>query len=512
MANADTGTTGNFISLKDASAILDVRVTTCPITVTLPDGSTAVSTHTGTLNLPSLPDAARRVDIFPNWVGSLLSIGVLCDNGLRAVYSDTTVTISDTNGITVLEGYRCTRSKLWLIDIGSPYIGAARPPQISCAVVTEARGTQEQIVAYYSACMGAPAPSTLIRAIDKLGLSLPGLTSEMVRRFPPVTTASAKGHMDQFQSGRRSTKPIEVSESEGAIKGETESDRYPAVEHRTSRILLCTTKTIPSSDIRFNDLTGKFGVVGQSGTQYFMIMICGNYIHIECLKSRGQADHVLAYSRGTEFFEARGITPSYERMDNEVSELLMKYCKNHVPPIKIQHVPAHNHRGNKAERAIRTFKNHFIASLCVTDPAFPLCLFDKLVEQAELTINLLRGSSFSPHVSAWHALNGAFDFSKTPIAPPGMKIVCFEAPDQRKSWAPHGVDGFYIGPAFDHHRCYKVYITDTKATRVTGQLSWHPPPGYTLPGASPLDDVIGCIAAPHKTKAVSLILERKTTH
>ena len=76
-----------------------------------------------------------------------------------------------------------------------------------------------------------------------------------------------------------------------------------------------------------------------------------------------------------------------------------------------------------------------------------------------------------------------------------MKIVCFEAPDQRRTWAPHGAEGFYIGPAFDHHRCYKVYISSTRGIRTTGQLSWHPPAGYTLPGASPLDDLVGCLTA-----------------
>ena len=133
--------------------------------------------------------------------------------------------------------------------------------------------------------------------------------------------------------------------------------------------------------------------------------------------------------------------------------------------------------------------------LCTTDPNFPLYMFEKLVDQAELTLNLMRGSPFSPHVSAWHALRGPYVYSNTPIAPPCMKIVCFESADGRLSWATHGVDGYYVGPALDHHRCYKVYITETRATRVTGQLSWHPPAHYNMPGASPLDDCIGCLTA-----------------
>ena len=140
-------------------------------------------------------------------------------------------------------------------------------------------------------------------------------------------------------------------------------------------------------------------------------------------------------------------------MDNKTSGLLKQYCRNHSPRITIQHVPPGNHRGNKAERAIRTFKNHFIAALCTVDPNFPMHMFEHLIEQAELTLNLLRGSSFSPHVSAWHALRGPFSYTNTPLAPPGMKIVCFESPEKRHSWATHGVDGFYLGPALEHHRC-----------------------------------------------------------
>ena len=35
--------------------------------------------------------------------------------------------------------------------------------------------------------------------------------------------------------------------------------------------------------------------------------------------------------------------------------------------IKYQLVPPSNHRANNAERAIQTFKNHFIAGLCSVD-------------------------------------------------------------------------------------------------------------------------------------------------
>ena len=66
--------------------------------------------------------------------------------------------------------------------------------------------------------------------------------------------------------------------------------------------------------------------------------------------------------------------------------------------IDYQLVPPGVHRRNAAERAIRTFKNHFIAGLCSTDKNFPLHLWDQLVPQAELTLNMLRGSRLNPKV------------------------------------------------------------------------------------------------------------------
>ena len=83
--NADTGTTGNFIALSDAAVLLNIRPAINGISVALPNGDIITSTHTATLNLPSLPLSARAAHVFPGLTGSLLSIGLLTDAGLTAV-------------------------------------------------------------------------------------------------------------------------------------------------------------------------------------------------------------------------------------------------------------------------------------------------------------------------------------------------------------------------------------------------------------------------------------------
>jgi hypothetical protein len=45
----------------------------------------------------------------------------------------------------------------------------------------------------------------------------------------------------------------------------------------------------------------------------------------------------------------------------------------------------------------------------------------KLKPQAELTLNLMRGSRLNPAISAWAHVHGPFDFNATPIAPQALK-------------------------------------------------------------------------------------------
>jgi hypothetical protein len=129
--------------------------------------------------------------------------------------------------------------------------------------------------------------------------------------------------------------------------------------------------------------------------------------------------------------------------------------------MEYQLVPPHVHWANAAERAIRTFKNHFIAGLSSTDKLFPLNLWDQLLPQAEITLNLLRTSCINPKLSAYAQIGGAFDYNATPLAPPGTKIVIHEKPSVQGSWAPHGLDGWYIGPALEHYQCYRVNVKKT---------------------------------------------------
>ena len=65
-----------------------------------------------------------------------------------------------------------------------------------------------------------------------------------------------------------------------------------------------------------------------------------------------------------------------------------------------QLVPPNAHRINIAERSVCTFKAYFLSVLAGVDPDFPKFMWDNLLGQIELTLNLLLQSTLNPHISA----------------------------------------------------------------------------------------------------------------
>ena len=130
-------------------------------------------------------------------------------------------------------------------------------------------------------------------------------------------------------------------------------------------------------------------------------------------------------------------------------------------------VPPDTHRCNIAERAIQTFKNHFIAMLSGVDPSFPIFLWSRLVPQAVLTLNLVRPSNVAPKVSAHQYMHGTFNFNTTPLAPLGCQVQMYLKPHRQTSWGKHASAGWYLGAALQHYRCHRIWNKETKAERVS---------------------------------------------
>jgi hypothetical protein len=227
-------------------------------------------------------------------------------------------------------------------------------------------------------------------------------------------------------------------------------------------------------------------VVSSKGNKYIIILYDydSNAILAQPIKDRTSSELLKAFQVMEQELVARGLDLKLMKLDMEASKLLKDYL--HQQDITFKLVPQYSHIRNSAERAIRSFKYHLIAGLCSTDKSFPMHLWDRLLPQAVMTLNMLRTSRTNPKLSSATHIFGQYDFNRAPMAPPGTRTIAHDTPGRRRTWAPHGQDGWYNVPALEHYRCYMVYITTTRSNRIVETVI-SPPQKLILPFPSSHD-------------------------
>jgi hypothetical protein len=170
----------------------------------------------------------------------------------------------------------------------------------------------------------------------------------------------------------------------------------------------------------------------------------GKLILQQAFKTKSDHHCITAYNAIMTRLAAWGLSVDLQILDNEASSAY-KEAITFKWNATFQLVPPNMHCRNRAERTIRTFKNHFLAILAGIDAVFPPYLWDLLLPQAELTLNLLRQATLNPRISAWEFFQGPFDFNKMPLGPVGCRVLIHAKPATQHSWDFCAKNGFYIG-------------------------------------------------------------------
>ena len=87
---------------------------------------------------------------------------------------------------------------------------------------------------------------------------------------------------------------------------------------------------------------------------------------------------------------------------------------------------------------------------------------------------MLGSAKVNPKLSAWEYLFGIFDYRKTPIVPPGTKLIAHTKPSQRSSWEFNGQEGLSIGISPEHYRCIKCYLPKKCSGRDLDTVTFFP--------------------------------------
>ena len=370
------------------------------------------------------------------------------------------------------------------------------------------------------------------------------MTTQLADKFIPSPTATALGRLSQEKQGLQSTKakgrainnhtvdkydhdtndtvhnehPIDnlcartSNLTINHVTSSTHDDAFPSSPSPNKRSNAAVYLLISHDDLctAYFDLTGRFPQKSSRGNEYIMVGYHhdGNSILATALKDRTAQSIVKGWEYLHKTFELSGNAPDSYVLDNETSkDLIEAFVKNNV---KYQLAPPHCHRTNKAERAIQTFKSHFLSGLATCDPSFPLREWDRLIEQATITLNLMRATRINPRVSAYTFMFGEYDYRSTPLVPPGIKLIAHVKPQTRGSWDLHGVQGYAVGPAMNHYRCIKCYLPETRSERICDTVKF-------LPNVIPIpktniddylrqsaQDIITILSAPPSTTALSL--------
>ena len=145
--------------------------------------------------------------------------------------------------------------------------------------------------------------STWLKAIkNNQFLTWPGLTTDLVNKHLPMSTATAQGHLHRERQKLQSTKLLSVPASQGTSKNTDSTsvlssdqdhhleDTFPSTReaqprcHQSMYILMQGKDLTPA----YQDLTGRFPVKSSRGNEYILVGYYpdGNYIHGIPVKNR----------------------------------------------------------------------------------------------------------------------------------------------------------------------------------------------------------------------------------
>ena len=289
--------------------------------------------------------------------------------------------------------------------------------------------------------------------------------------------------MSQSRKNIRSAK-VSVTKNESSLEADSSNSNSKTYEAHVF---------IAHSSKMCSDQTGKFPHVARSGNQYIMVVFAvdPNVILATAFQNKTKLHLTEAYLRIKKEINKRGFVIKLHILDNEAPEMhrdaIAKEC------CAYQLVSPHVHRRNAAERATRTFKEHFLRVLAGVDDSFPMSMWDHLLPQTIIALNLLRKSKVHPHLSAWEHCNGLFDCNATPLGPAGCRALIHEKVSQRSSWGFHAKPGFYTGPALNHYRNYTVFASATRAPRPCDTVEFRHS-CLTVPHATAEDKVMHAIS------------------
>ena len=239
--------------------------------------------------------------------------------------------------------------------------------------------TKPELAQYLHVTLFSPTTTSLLKVIKiHLLKTWPGLTEGLIKNNYEKLINTTMRLLHMIRQGPQLTrkKPLDTDLEE---------------KHKTNTVYFTNVGPSTMKEGKFySNLCGHFPITANKVNKYIYLMYvydC-NSILATAMKNRSDREMIRAFTSFTTDLRSRGINPRLHFMDNEAStELKMAMTTIYI---NYQLFNTSNHRENNSERAIQTFKNHFIAVLCILDKYSHLQLWEILLQQEKINLNLLR--------------------------------------------------------------------------------------------------------------------------
>eukprot|EP00804_Cyclotella_cryptica_P007133 CCRYP_020039-RA/>CCRYP_020039-RA protein AED:0.39 eAED:0.39 QI:0/0/0/1/1/1/2/0/512 len=301
---------------------------------------------------------------------------------------------------------------------------------------------KQQQIKYVHKGFFSPPTHPLLKAINNGQLEgVPYMKSDLIQKYLAPSPATSKGRMKRPRMGIRSTCPRGSKQPEPVHPLQEPSPTttstvnvipFDTIDDSVCNVFCYAALADKQAGTMYTDATGAIPAISLEGHQYYFVAYAydPNYIFAKPLSNLKDETILTAFGEVFQQLKDKGFKPAFNVTDNQAATPIKNYLSREGATW--QFVEPNNHRVNAAERAIQTYKNHFISGLCTTDSEWPLQLWDNLAEQALITLNLLRTSRVDPTKSAYHQLHGhKYDWNAHPLAPPGTKAIVYESPPRQ---------------------------------------------------------------------------------
>jgi hypothetical protein len=182
----------------------------------------------------------------------------------------------------------------------------------------------------------------------------------------------------------------------------------------------------------FTNQTGHFPITSNCGHTYVVVSYIFNTKVIQSvpIKNWSKEELLCANRKIYKRLPLRAFKPLLHKLNNKTSKDVEAFVA--MEQTCIQYTPPDIHCMNPAERAIRTWKSHFLPGMVGLPKSFPIANWCCLTIQCNATLIMLCPCCQNPLLLSHKALKGSFLFDATSMAHLVKEVLIHMKPNQQQ--------------------------------------------------------------------------------